>query len=92
MEQFENGNMVRVLPCKHTYDAGCIEEWLLKEKRCPLCSADPLQQADWSNQIWLKYNLYLRGILDKMKMNEKWLKKGELKKQLIGYSQSFVDC
>ena len=42
MEQFQEGAMVRILPCKHLYDTECIEEWLAKERRCPLCSKDPL--------------------------------------------------
>lgn len=26
--------------CKHQYCGGCIEQWLSKNKRCPLCNQD----------------------------------------------------
>ena len=44
MENFQNGQLVRILPCKHVYDKESIDEWLSKEKRCPLCSKDPLEK------------------------------------------------
>lgn len=41
LAQFEKGDRVRMLPCRHEFHAGCIDHWLLKENRtCPCCRAD----------------------------------------------------
>ena len=37
LEEIEQGQKVRTLPCLHTFHAGCAEEWLKKKKLCPLC-------------------------------------------------------
>ena len=42
MEDFSNGELVKILPCGHEYKAKCIDEWLKKEKRCPICSQPPM--------------------------------------------------
>lgn len=47
MEPFEDGDdddekFIRILKCGHEYDAPCIDAWLSKEKRCPLCGKEPL--------------------------------------------------
>lgn len=33
------GNIVRTLPCLHTFHAECIDPWLLKSPLCPICKA-----------------------------------------------------
>jgi len=41
LAQFEKGDRVRMLPCRHEFHAGCIDHWLLDENRtCPCCRAD----------------------------------------------------
>jgi len=41
LAQFEQGDRVRMLPCRHEFHAGCIDRWLLDENRtCPCCRAD----------------------------------------------------
>ena len=42
MEAFEGGKQFKKLRCGHEYDAKCIDTWLKKEKRCPICSLPPL--------------------------------------------------
>jgi len=34
---FEEGDRVRVLPCKHVFHSACIDEWLGRDAHCPLC-------------------------------------------------------
>jgi hypothetical protein len=34
---FSGGDVIRRLPCKHLFHMSCIDRWLLKNKRCPLC-------------------------------------------------------
>ncbi len=40
LEDFAEGDKLRVLPCDHAYHAKCIDPWLVKNKRiCPQCRA-----------------------------------------------------
>jgi len=36
-EGMRSRDLVRVLKCCHYYHSGCIEQWLVTEKRCPMC-------------------------------------------------------
>jgi len=39
--EFERGDRVRMLPCRHEFHAGCIDRWLLEQNRtCPCCRVD----------------------------------------------------
>lgn len=35
--EFSDGEMVKRLPCKHDFHCRCIDTWLQRSKRCPLC-------------------------------------------------------
>ena len=37
MSTFEEGEMVRLLPCQHLYHAECVDKWLFQKNVCPLC-------------------------------------------------------
>ena len=37
LSEFEEGDILRTLPCFHSYHQGCIDEWLNRSKLCPLC-------------------------------------------------------
>jgi hypothetical protein len=37
LSSYEDGEVVRKLPCGHAYHAQCIDAWLLKSATCPLC-------------------------------------------------------
>jgi len=35
--EFEEGEILRKLSCGHLYHKGCVDDWLLKDKKCPVC-------------------------------------------------------
>lgn len=37
LNDFEDGDKARKLPCSHHFHKGCIGRWLQRSKRCPLC-------------------------------------------------------
>lgn len=42
IEKFGRGKKFKQLKCGHEYHAECIDEWLLIEKRCPVCNGAPI--------------------------------------------------
>ncbi len=40
---FEDGEQVKHLPCKHFYHVQCIEQWLGRDITCPLCKDNVLE-------------------------------------------------
>lgn len=40
LENFYREEMVRTLPCFHSYHANCIDPWLRSKSTCPICKQD----------------------------------------------------
>ena len=40
LDDFEKGEKVKMLPCRHGYHNQCIEEWLITHGNCPVCKQD----------------------------------------------------
>ncbi|KAJ3035981.1 hypothetical protein HDV00_003275 [Rhizophlyctis rosea] len=52
LEDFQNGDEVRILLCKHEFHVACVDRWLTKRKRtCPICKQDtcPTPPSDASS-------------------------------------------
>lgn len=39
LEDIEAGSKIRTLPCGHIFDAACVENWVMRANRCPVCNA-----------------------------------------------------
>eukprot|EP01105_Mastigella_eilhardi_P014739 TRINITY_DN3356_c0_g1_i1.p1 TRINITY_DN3356_c0_g1~~TRINITY_DN3356_c0_g1_i1.p1 ORF type:complete len:395 (-),score=98.61 TRINITY_DN3356_c0_g1_i1:75-1259(-) len=37
---YENEELIRMLPCGHHFHASCIDKWLVTNKTCPFCKRD----------------------------------------------------
>ncbi|CAO2200439.1 unnamed protein product [Urochloa humidicola] len=44
--EFDEGETLVALPCKHPYHSECINQWLQLNKVCPMCSAEVSTSAD----------------------------------------------
>ena len=38
--EFQNGEIIRTLPCIHNFHKDCINQWLKRQKYCPLCKGE----------------------------------------------------
>jgi E3 ubiquitin-protein ligase BIG BROTHER-like protein len=44
--EFEDDDVMRILPCRHAEHAECVDQWLLINRCCPLCQKDVAPRAD----------------------------------------------
>ncbi|KAG2661264.1 E3 ubiquitin-protein ligase ATL23-like [Panicum virgatum] len=50
LEAFRAGDRRRVLPgCEHGFHAECVDSWLRKSRRCPICRAEVVVAAHGKN-------------------------------------------
>lgn len=43
LENYKDGETLRILPCKHEFHKTCIDPWLLNHRTCPMCKSNILK-------------------------------------------------
>ncbi|GFS14412.1 RING finger protein 150-like [Elysia marginata] len=43
IEPYKDGDIVRVMPCRHIFHKSCVDPWLMDHRTCPMCKLDILQ-------------------------------------------------
>jgi hypothetical protein len=55
MEDYKDGTVLRILPCRHEFDKECVDQWLKQNPTCPLCrkhvGGDDEQHEDADDRV-----------------------------------------
>ncbi|GFO30859.1 RING finger protein [Plakobranchus ocellatus] len=43
IEPYKDGDVIRLMPCRHVFHKSCVDPWLLDHRTCPMCKLDILQ-------------------------------------------------
>ncbi|GFS14408.1 E3 ubiquitin-protein ligase RNF130 [Elysia marginata] len=43
IEPYKDGDIIRLMPCRHVFHKSCVDPWLLDHRTCPMCKLDILQ-------------------------------------------------
>ena len=46
-DSFDEGTIIRTLPCTHRFCQECIDPWLRQSKRCPICNFDAFEDVSF---------------------------------------------
>lgn len=50
LEKFEDGQDVRIVPCRHEFHKECVDPWLLSNYTCPLCMLNIVEKEGTTNK------------------------------------------
>lgn len=43
IEPYNDGDIIRLMPCRHVFHKSCVDPWLMDHRTCPMCKLDILQ-------------------------------------------------
>lgn len=46
LDDFQNGDKVRQLPCQHFFHSSCVDKWLALNHTCPLCRESIMEEEE----------------------------------------------
>ncbi|KAJ8043801.1 E3 ubiquitin-protein ligase ZNRF3 [Holothuria leucospilota] len=46
LDEFRDGEELRIVPCDHEFHKNCVDPWLVSNKTCPLCMFDILEPEE----------------------------------------------
>ena len=76
---FEVGEKVSSLPCFHCFHTKCIDEWIIRNPRCPICKFE-VTLRNLIGEDFIKEHLLL---IEKAKLEEERKKKERLEKERL---------
>ncbi|XP_070553128.1 RING finger protein 150-like [Ptychodera flava] len=50
IEHYKVGDVIRKLPCKHYFHKGCVDQWLIEHRTCPMCKLNILKALGHDSQ------------------------------------------
>lgn len=50
LEKFQEGQDVRIVPCRHEFHKSCVDPWLLSNYTCPLCMLNIVEREHTKNK------------------------------------------
>ncbi|GBF97283.1 hypothetical protein Rsub_09974 [Raphidocelis subcapitata] len=61
-DEFDQGRVIKLLPCMHSFCAECIDAWLERATSCPLCAQSVLAAAGLSEAAALEMIVAAAGL------------------------------
>ena len=86
IEEFEEEADCRLLSCFHAFHQECIDSWMLRQKKCPLCNKpfESIEDLKFDKSLFLTmlevdYSFFLS--CDHFYRRESWVKDAKLKSE-----------